>query len=316
MAVLLLAAAWPRPGTGATQERQKRFQLELSFGFQAADPADLNSAVDADERVQYLLYDRHLEYLRSSGQIRSWSATADGERSRIASCLALEPRLTYRLGGGFSLSAGLRILRGGGESRLSYVFTRIFPAGDRYVETLAYSPYRLSVKGYWPSLGVHWGRRLGRAFRLEGYAAAGPLMASFSYLSAWTYAWDMVGSNYSWPVFRDSGEREEKGSGTGAGLECGARVAWDLGHSLSLFLAGGYSWQRVNSLSGSGREIRGGAAESWSGKWLLRSEMLVTPWESLNVSYPTCRPQGGADDTPFRLDLSGWQLRCGIAWRL
>jgi len=316
LAALLLAAAWPRPEWGAGPERQKRFQLELSLGLQAVDPVDLNLAADADERAQYLLYDRHLEYLRNGGQIRSWSSTAEGRRGRVEAGLLLEPRLKYRLNGSLSLSAGLRFLSGGGASDLLYEFTRVLPSGDRYVETLTYSPYRLSVRGYWPSLGVHWGRRLGRALRLEGYAAAGPLLASVSYRSAWTYAWDMVGDGYSWPVFRDSGERAEKGSGTGAGLECGAHVAWALGPRLSLFLAGGYSWQRVNSLSGSGRETRAGGEESWSGEWRLRNETVATPWETLAVRYPTCRPQAGGGDAPFRLDLSGWQLRGGISWRL
>jgi len=314
LAALLLATA--RPAACADDERQGRWRIELAAGFLAADPDDLNLAADAEELAQYLLYDGHLEHLRNSGQIRSWSADAQGDWTRVGMNLIVEPRLSCRLGGGFSLSAGVRFLRGGGESDLSFVFTRFLNSGDRYVETLGYSPYHLSVKGYWPSLGIQWGRRLGRASRLEGYAAAGPLLASVSYRSAWTYAWDMVGNNYAWPVFRDSGEREEEGSGTGAGLECGARIAWELGPSLSLFLAGGYSWQRVSSLSGSGREIRNGAEESWSGKWLLRSETLATPWETLAVRYPTCRPQGGADDAPFRLDLSGWQLRGGISWRL
>jgi hypothetical protein len=310
---LLLAA---EPASAAGREQRKRLRLELSVGLQALAPAELNLAAEADERLQYLLYDRHLDYLRSSGQIRSWSATAAGRRARVGSGVLLEPCLTWEVSSAVSLSAGLRLLDGGRAAELAYAYTRVLPDGGRYVETLAYSPYLLRVTGWWPSLGVRWGRRLGRALRLEGYAQAGPLLARVSYRSAWTYAWDMTGENYSWPVFRDAGERKEKGAGTGAGLEGGGRLAWALGPRLSLFLAGGYSRQRVDALSGSGRETRAGSEESWSGTWVLRGETVATPWETMAVRYPTCRPQAGADDDPFRLDLSGWRLSAGLSWRL
>jgi hypothetical protein len=280
------------------------------------DPAGFNRAVEADERLHYLQYDHYLEYLRSSGQIESWSATADGGRKRLKAAWLLEPRLRYGLSGSLSLSAGMRFLRGGGEQDIRHEYTRELGGGDRYVEMLAFSPYRLAVRGCWPCVGVHLRRRLGRRFAAEGHAAAGPLFASVSYRSAWTYAWDMRGNDYSWPVFRDEGERDEKGSGTGCGLELGARIEMPLGPRLAVFLGGGYSWQRVGSLSGSGRETRAGEADSWSGKWVMRSETIAAPWETIAIAYPTCRPRDDAVDSPFRLDLSGWQLRCGLSWRL
>jgi hypothetical protein len=308
-AVLLL-------GRGAQGGERGKLRLEFSGGGMTLDPAGLNQAADTDDAVHYLRYEHYLEWLRSGGNIESWSATTSGERRRINAGWLLEPRLRCQLGGSFSLSLGMRILRSGRSQDISGEYIRELGEGERYVETLVFSPYRLAVRGYWPSAGIHFRRRLGRRFAAEGYAAAGPLFAGVSYRSAWTYAWDMRGAEYTWPVFRDAGGRSEKGSGTGYGLELGARIERALGSRLAVFLAGGYSWQRVNSLSGSGEEARAGAVDSWSGKWVTRSETIVTPWETLPVRFPTCRPQAGADDGPFRLDLSGWYLRGGLSWRI
>ncbi len=314
--VLLSTAAWQMPVLGAEKEERGKFRLEISGGGMTLDPADLNRAAETDERLQYLQYDRLLEYLRTSGVIGYWRAATSGERRRIETGWLLESRLRCKLGGSLSLSAGMRIMRAGRAQDISNEYTREFGGSESDVETLLLSPYRLVVRGYWPSAGIHFRRRLGRRFGAEGYAAAGPLFAGVSYRSAWTYAWDMRGADYSWPVFRDAGERAEKGSGTGYGMELGARIDLELGARLALFLTGGYSRLRVNSLSGSGMETRAGVVDSWSGKWVSRNETVAMPWETLDVRLPTCRPLAGADDGPFRLDLSGWQLRCGISWRL
>jgi hypothetical protein len=314
LALAMMLGCLLTPATAAESGKGK-FRLEISGGFLGCDPAMLNLAAESDERIQRLQYDHYLDFLQGEGQISSWSVTADGERVRVRSGRMLEARLSYRLSGALSLSAGLRLQQGGGSRALAFTYTRVFSSGDRYVETLTYEPYRLSIQAYWPSLGACWGRRLGR-LRLEGYAAAGPLLASVSCRSAWTYAWDMAGDSYSWPVFRDAGERAEKGSGTGAGLECGARALWALSPRLSAFLAAGYGWQRVNSLSGSGREMRAGSTKEWSGGWVVRSETITMPWETTDVRYPTCRPQSGVSDAPFRLDLTGWRMGFGLCWRL
>jgi len=313
---LLMTAAMLLPGMGAEDEDRGKFWLELSAGCQSLDPADLNLAVDADERVQYLRYDHYLQALQDSGQIRSWSAMTEGGRLRITSGWLLEPRLCYRLGASLSLSAAVRVQRGGGTQDLLFEFTRVLDADDRYVETLTFDPYRLSVQSYWPNIGIHFRRPIARRIHAAGHVAAGPLFADVSYRSAWTYAWDMRGSNYVWPVFRDAGERSEKGSGIGFGLELGARLERALGLRLAVFLEGGYIWQKVNAISGSGRETRAEDTATWSGKWVSRGETIVTPWETLAIRFPTSRPQAGADDGPFRLDLSGWQLRAGLSWRL
>jgi len=315
-AALLLTVTLLLPGAGAEDKERGKLWLEFSGGCQGLDPADLNSAVDADDRIQYLRYDHYLQALQDSGQIRSWSATAEGGRRRITAGWLLEPRLRYRLGASLSLSAAVRVQRGGGTRDLFFEFSRERNDGELYVETLAFNPYRLSVQSYWPNFGIHFRRPMGRRFCAEVHAAAGPLFADVSYGSAWTYAWDMRGSDYIWPVFRDAGERSEKGTGSGFGLELGARLERVLGRRLAIFLEGGYAWQRVNSLSGSGRETRAEETETWSGKWVNRGETIVTPWETLAIRFPTSRPQAGADDGPFRLDLSGWQLRAGVSWRL
>jgi hypothetical protein len=314
--VLLLAAALTLPATGTDDMEPGKLWLEFSLGWQSLDPVDLNLAVDADESVQRLRYDHYLQSLQDRDQILSWSATAEGGRRRITSGWQLEPRLRYRLGASFSLSAAVRVQRGGGSQNLLFEFTRVLAADDRYVETLAFIPYRLSVQSFWPNIGIHFRRPIGRQMHAAGHVAAGPLFAGVSYRSAWTYAWDMRGSNYTWPVFRDAGERSEKGTGTGFGLELGARLERALGNRLAVFLQGGYIWQEVNAISGSGRETRAEETETWSGKWVSRGETIIAPWETLAISFPTCRPRVGADDRPFRLDLSGWQLRAGFSWRL
>ena len=174
--VLLFAAAMALPGQELEKNDRGKFRLELSLGWQSLDPADLNSAVDADTRVQFLRYDHYLQALQDSGQIRSWSATAESGRRRITSGWQLEPRLRYRLGASFSLSAAVRVQRGGGSQNLLFEFTRVLDADDRYVETLAFIPYRLSVQSVWPSIGIHFRRPIARRIHAAGHVAAGPLL--------------------------------------------------------------------------------------------------------------------------------------------
>ncbi len=311
----LLLMAWAFALESAEAKRGT-FSLEIAGGFLSIDPADFNRVVETDELVRQLQYDHYFEYLLRQNRIRGWSVAANGGRNPVRVAWMLEPRLRYRLGGSLSLSAGLRFLQGerGREARFEY--TRELLYSGRYVESLAFSPYRLRVQGYWPSIGLHLDRAFNRRFSAEVHAVAGPLFARVSYRSAWTYAWDMRGTNYSWPVFRDSGERMEKGLGLGIGLELGGRISLALGPRLSVFLAGGHGWRRVESLSGSGQETRAGRVETWSGEWVTREETLRAPWEELLVRYPTSRPQAGANDSAFRLDLSGWQLQAGLSWRL
>ncbi|MBN2346342.1 MAG: hypothetical protein JXO51_08110 [Candidatus Aminicenantes bacterium] len=317
IAVLFVSlAALIAPSLQARGGKRCSLRLELGGGWQFLDPGDLNQAVAADDQLQDLQYERYLAHLQDAGSIRSWNARLEGRRRPVRGGAMFEPRLRLDFAGPLSVSAGLRVMEAGRSCELLSEYTRELGGGDQDVETLSYSPYRLSVRGWWPSIAVHFRRRLVRHFVAEAHAALGPLFASVRYRAAWTYAWDMRGPDYSWPVFRSEGEREEKGSGTGVGVELGGRFERALNRRLALFLAAGYYGGRVNSLSGTGREERAASTWTWSGKWLTRQETVITPWGTLSRRFPTCRPQEGASDSPFRLDLSGWLLRIGLSLKL
>ena len=98
-------------------------------------------------------------------------------------------------------------------------------------------------------------------------------------------------------------------------LEAGLRLDWRWG----FFAEAGYAHQYVKNVTGEGREALGVESASWVGSWAFQTEAISTFWGETRLEFPTNYwPQGSESRRTgdFSLDLSGLQVRVGIAFRL
>ena len=124
--------------------------------------------------------------------------------------------------------------------------------------------------------------------------------------------------------FEQSLSQKMEGKGTGLALDAGLQMNIKLIKRIHLLLEGGYAFQYAGNLSGPGSSVSGyddsnsnGFTEStvWEGPWAMAEGFLDQEWGNVNFSYPT-NQYGTEGLSDFRLDLSGFQIRLGISFRI
>jgi len=125
-----------------------------------------------------------------------------------------------------------------------------------------------------------------------------------------------LGEYYEVPY---TGFLEEEGTGTGWTLAAGAGLSLALGPKLGVFLEIGYAWQRVNEVSGPGISISSIEEKSWDGTWNMKYISLARSWGNFYQEFASNywpEDQLAKLARPFRLDMSGAQVRIGFCFRL
>ena len=314
-----ILSVWPVAlwaGQRAEAGERGRVRLEIYAGFSLLNPTDMNQFVDYDRSIQEFSYDAYFDYLRSNNMIRSWGKNTEGERKKIGNALPFGIRFRYGLLDYLDISVGFQYTRRAPSESLNFLYTRNETAATRYLESLNIAPYKMEVRAYYPSLGVHFHKRFGRNLKAEGFFIGGILFADCSYESQWNYTWTIQGLGYSWEAYKSEGLLSEEGSGTGITLELGGRFGIPVHRKIDIFLEAGYAYQAIKSLSGSGFEIHGEDMETWDGRWGMKSETMTTPWGTRRFFYPTNRETGGNGIEDFQLNLSGFRLRIGLSLTL
>lgn len=302
----------PQAGQGAEAGKRGQIRLELLGGFSFLNPTDMNQFVDYDKSVQEFTYDSYFDYLRNHNVIQSWNKDAEGERKKIKNALPFGLRIRYSILDFLDVSVGFQFMQRRSSESLNFLYTRNESTTTQYLESLAITPYELDVKAYYPSLGIHFHKQIGRILKAEAFFAGGPLFGECSYESQWNYTWTIQGPGYSWETYKSEGLLSEDGSGTGISLELGGRFGIPLHRKIDIFLEAGYAYQVVTSLSGSGLERQGESTETWEGRWGMKSETITTSWGSRHLFYPTNDGKEGTGMGDFRLDLSGFRARIGV----
>ncbi|MCP5105188.1 MAG: hypothetical protein GY950_17495, partial [bacterium] len=83
-----------------------------------------------------------------------------------------------------------------------------------------------------------------------------------------------------------------------------------------LFIEGGYAYQVVKKLSGKGSENSPDGSFYWEGDWNIINVSGSEEWGTINALYPSNYwEEGMSKSRDFKLDLSGFQLKGGIAYR-
>jgi hypothetical protein len=119
----------------------------------------------------------------------------------------------------------------------------------------------------------------------------------------------------------DGGILESDGSGNGFMAQAMLRLNRMLGRRIGFFVETAYTYCRMKSIEGSGREIRIGTPgeTAWEGTWGIKKEEIQVLWGDKEVLVPTNYWGGWTTDQrerDFVLDLSGFRLIFGICFRL
>ncbi len=299
-------------------KRRKKFQIELYGGYSTLNPADLNSRAVEDEKTENFYYRDRFTFEKGNGTILSYDMKKEGEFEKIKYVIPFGFRIKYFLKKSLALSFGFKYLSKSAISNINYQYSVKENDGQELIYKTEYSPYILSAKGYIPTVGIHLMKKMSSSIGVEGYIAGGPFYAECKFtntLLEYHYEKgspdDLLDESY-WFV-------EEIGRGYGFCLNSGARININIGNRTILFLEGGYDFQLGIRLWGPGRTQYDSTTETWSGKWGIKDHSNKRYWGELKLELPSNFWRGPVMNLwkrHFLLNLSGFQVRTGIAFRL
>ena len=299
---------WRKPG---------RWSVDLFGGAAEMDPADLNSRAGFEEDLNFFTLNERYAYLRQTGEVTFFTADIKGEIMPLRLSIPWGVRLRRSLTERLDVSLGLIGFYGSRTSDYEDRVSVVEASGSQYVYFVKITGFRLAARGIAPVLGLHWGEDLSPRLRLEAQVSGGPLFAGCHYSSNYEEApMSDLGELYETPY---TGYLEEKGTGTGWTLAAGAGLSLALGPKLGVFFEIGYAWQRVNEVSGPGVSINSIEEKTWDGAWNMKIHSLARSWGSFYQEFASNywpEDQLVKLSRPFRLDMSGAQVRLGFSYRL
>ena len=307
-----LAAAWLvgallfLPSSPACEER---FQIELYGGISFINPKDFNLLSKAEEQYNDIYFIERL---------RSYNGYFVNDFPEIRGAIPAGFRLRYHATEKLSFSLGFEGFIRKKEITLEGSFGYSSTASEDH--TKKYDPYRLELSGYSVMGGVHYRVPVGNKTDIEVAGAAGWAKAEFDFRSNWTYAASYQGPSISYHSI-DGGVLEGDGSGNGFMAQGMLRLNRMLGRRIGLFVEAAYTFCRMKSIEGSGRETRIGlpGETTWEGTWGIKKEEIRLLWANADVSVPTNYWgvwTASQRDRDFVLNLSGFRLALGFCFRL
>ena len=288
---------------------EERFQIELYGGISFVNPKDFNLLSKAEQQYNDIYFIERL---------RSYNGYFVNDFPEIKEAIPGGIRFRYHVSEKFSFSLALE----GFFQKKKHTFEGSFYYSSTASEdhTKRYDPYQLSLSGYAVLGGIHYRLPVGSKTDIEVGAAAGWAKAQFDFSSNWSYR-----AFYQAPTITydsvDGGILEGDGSGSGFMGQATVRLNRMLGRRIGFFVETAYSYCRMKSIEGSGREIRIGTPgeATWEGTWGIKKEEIHVLWGDKEVLVPTNYWDGWIEsqrERDFVLDLSGFRLVLGIVFRL
>lgn len=288
---------------------EERFQIELYGGISFVNPKDLNLLSKAEQQYNDIYFIERL---------RSYNGYFVNDFPEIREAIPGGIRLRYHVSEKLSLS-----LAGEGFfQKKSQTFEGSFYYSTTASEnhTKRYDPYRLALSGFAVLGGIHYRIPVGSKTDIEAGAAAGWAKADFDFSSNWSYRAFYQEPSISYDS-TDEGVLEGDGAGSGFMGQAMLRLNRMLGRRIGLFVESGFTYCRMKSFEGSGRETRNGipGETAWEGAWGIKKEDIHVVWGDKEVLVPTNYWDGwiaSQRERDFVLDLSGFRLVLGIVFRL
>ncbi|MCX6559913.1 MAG: hypothetical protein NTZ26_05300 [Candidatus Aminicenantes bacterium] len=331
LAIPSAAQIMPRKKKPAVQRTfLQRFSLEAMGGWALAGLADLN--LFSDYYAGFDDYYYRLQFERAAARQGSWFtySTVDGiegEYPRLRNLFPAGARLAYEVDDRWSLFLGLSYISGRSSVPGSAVVDgrNLNPDTVEMVNIyrleIEYPVHRLAVRAWAPTLGARFRFPISKKVDLSAYVAAGWMWARFAWDCERTQTTTDEKSHWSRSVYGGSA------SGRGAGLivETGGRLRVGLSNRLDAFLEAGWAYRRASGAKGD-FTYRSGHADDNSTPYETTSvyrdiEYWVKDyhinntwgsWTYSNVYVGVYTPPS----RPFLLDLSGLEMKVGLAWRL
>ena len=289
----------------------ERFQIELYGGLSFVNPKDLNLFSQAEEQYNELYFIQRLGYMNGY-----FVNDFPEIRQMIPAGIRVRYRVSEKLGFSLAVEGFMQEKEISIEGYFGYSGT----ASENH--TKKYDPFQLGLSGYAVMGGLHYCIPVGGRTDLEVAAAGGWAFAGFDFRSEWTYtaSYNETSKFYQYTSV-DGRVLEGDGSGNGFAAQGMLRLNRMLGRKIGVFVETAFTFCRMNSITGSGREVRIWTSDesSWEGTWAVKKEEIQLLWASEDVYVPTNYWDGWIEsqrDRDFVLDLSGFRLVLGICFRL
>jgi hypothetical protein len=229
----------------------------------------------------------------------------------VKSLYSVHTRLRYALSPSLHISLGLSYLWKSQTGEYSVTYTR--DEGWRIIEdVLQYPEVALEIKGYIPSIGIHYQFPVSRTLRLGCSFAGGPIFATASYRKEVNQSITSISSS-TFPFWSSEQSMRMEGKGSGISLSGSVRLEQTISGSFGVSLESGYAWQRVKKIEGDGSETIDGQQTNFNGEWGLVEENVETAWGQARFIFPTNHwDVFGQKDDDFILDLSGFHIAVGL----
>jgi hypothetical protein len=325
------AQIMPRKKKPAVQRSfLQRLSIEAAGGWAPAGLADLNLFSDFFAGYDDYYYRLQFERLAAQPGSRFTYSTVDGiegEYPRLRSLFPAGARLVCDVDDRWSLYVGLSYISGRSSVPGSAVVDvrNLTPDATEiakiYRLEIDYPVHRLAVRAWAPTLGARFRFPISKKADLSAYAAAGWMWSRFAWDCERTQTTTDEKSHWSRSVYGGSA------SGRAASLvvETGGRLRVGLSGRLDAFLEAGWAYRRANDAKGD-FTYRSGHADDNSTPYETKTvskdiEYWVKDyqannswghWTYSNVYVGVYTPPS----RPFLLDLSGLEMKVGLAWRL
>jgi len=244
----------------------KKFEIELYGGISKMNPADLNLWSDMNENTDKFFNDDFFDYQASQNSDFSYTKIKNGNIPSIKNAFLLGIQLKFVISDLFGISLGFKRLSREHNRDVSNTWTFPYDYGEYQYRTV-YAPYILSVRGYIPSIGIHFQTPLKGQLSAEGFLKGGPLFGRCTLGYDYTEEWYSDEGNL---IDRSSNTYlEEIGKGTGFSLEGGLRISITIG-KFAPFFESSYAYQKIKNLSGPGIERTALLEDTWEGEWGIK----------------------------------------------
>jgi hypothetical protein len=240
----------------------------------------------------------------------------EGEFKQIKHAMPFGFRLKYFLSQSIAISLGFEYITKNQSSDIRLQYPIVDSVLGQYDYEEEVTPFALSIEGFTPSLGIHYGKKITRSIGIEGFLTVGPLFANCSYFL--DYQHGPIADEIHLVELSHWGEIEEKGRGIGVALNGGVRMNIDIGKNFGLFLEGAYALQVVNKISGPGSRVYNFDRIAWEGDWGIKELYVERKWGNIYFQWPSNSWEGEGKNLKirdFKLDLSGFRIKIGISYR-
>jgi len=300
--------------------RLSNFWIELYGGYAPLAPKYFNTLADYEETYLQFYYPQRYAAFGPQYNVTT-ERTGDGQFKHIDKAVLWGGRLHYQLSPTLSLSFGAQYLKGNQDSRVG------MNVGVRDGETVLLTDqyenagFGLSVTAWAPQLGAHFGWNLGPVFRPGLFMLFGPMFVECRTVNSR----HMTRTGPAGYVSDIVETYEMKGRRTSLSGELGGSLHIRLAKFLELCLEGSYVFRLFDDLSGPGSsrtDIRdsisgeSSTSSNWEGQWNLAPYDTRTSWGRFAGTVASNAYEWSWGFKRFTLDLSGLQLKAGLAVRL